>query len=81
VIFDATHSVQLPGGQGTSIGCQLQYFFLLSLASAAPGLAGLFLVPHDDPARALRDGPNALPLDLLPLVLEQVRRAGAAVRG
>lgn len=81
VIFDATHSVQLPGGQGTSSGGQRQYIFPLARAAAATGIDGLFVETHDAPDRALSDGPNALPLDLLPLLLEQVRRAGEAVRG
>ncbi len=69
VIFDATHSVQLPGGQGGASGGQRQFVAPLARAAAAVGVAGLFLEAHPDPDRALSDGPNSLPLAELPGVL------------
>ena len=62
VVFDATHSVQLPGGQGTSSGGQREHIPVLSRAAVAAGIAGLFMETHPDPAKALSDGPNAVPL-------------------
>jgi 2-dehydro-3-deoxyphosphooctonate aldolase (KDO 8-P synthase) len=62
VVFDATHSVQLPGGQGTSSGGQRQHIPVLSRAAVASGVAGLFMETHPNPAQALSDGPNAVPL-------------------
>ncbi|MCD2515822.1 3-deoxy-8-phosphooctulonate synthase [Massilia sp. G4R7] len=62
VVFDATHSVQLPGGQGTSSGGQREHVPVLSRAAVAAGIAGLFMETHPDPAKALSDGPNAVPL-------------------
>jgi 2-dehydro-3-deoxyphosphooctonate aldolase (KDO 8-P synthase) len=62
VVFDATHSVQLPGGQGTSSGGQREHVPVLSRAAVAAGVAGLFMETHPDPAKALSDGPNAVPL-------------------
>ncbi|WP_119155736.1 3-deoxy-8-phosphooctulonate synthase [Caldimonas tepidiphila] len=62
VVFDATHSVQLPGGQGTSSGGQREFVPVLSRAAVAVGVAGLFMETHPDPANALSDGPNAVPL-------------------
>ena len=62
VVFDATHSVQLPGGQGTSSGGQREFVPVLARAAAAVGVAGLFMETHPDPARAKSDGPNAVPL-------------------
>ncbi|MDB5688135.1 MAG: 2-dehydro-3-deoxyphosphooctonate aldolase [Sphingomonas bacterium] len=71
VIFDATHSVQLPGGLGGSSGGQREFVPVLSRAAVAVGIAGLFMETHPDPAQALSDGPNAWPLDqLAPLVRE-----------
>jgi len=63
VVFDATHSVQLPGGQGTSSGGQREFVPVLARAAIASGVAGLFMETHPDPANALSDGPNAWPLD------------------
>ncbi len=63
VVFDATHSVQLPGGQGTSSGGQREHVPVLSRAAVAAGISGLFMETHPDPANALSDGPNAWPLD------------------
>jgi len=62
VVFDATHSVQLPGGQGTSSGGQREHIPVLSRAAVAVGIAGLFMETHPDPANAMSDGPNAVPL-------------------
>jgi 2-dehydro-3-deoxyphosphooctonate aldolase (KDO 8-P synthase) len=62
VVFDATHSVQLPGGQGTSSGGQREHIPVLSRAAVAAGVAGLFMETHPNPAEALSDGPNAMPL-------------------
>ena len=63
VVFDATHSVQLPGGQGSSSGGQREFVPVLARAAVAAGVAGLFMETHPDPAKALSDGPNAWPLD------------------
>jgi 2-dehydro-3-deoxyphosphooctonate aldolase (KDO 8-P synthase) len=62
VVFDATHSVQLPGGQGTSSGGQREFVPVLSRAAVAVGISGLFMETHPNPAKALSDGPNAVPL-------------------
>ena len=62
VVFDATHSVQLPGGQGTSSGGQREHVPVLARAAVAVGIAGLFMETHPNPAQALSDGPNSLPL-------------------
>ncbi|HQT42648.1 MAG TPA: 3-deoxy-8-phosphooctulonate synthase, partial [Halothiobacillus sp.] len=63
VVFDATHSVQLPGGQGASSGGQREFVPVLARAAVAAGIAGLFMETHPDPSKALSDGPNAWPLD------------------
>ena len=70
VVFDATHSVQLPGGQGTSSGGQREMVPVLARAAVAVGVAGLFMETHPDPARALSDGPNAVPLRHMRALLE-----------
>ena len=70
VVFDATHSVQLPGGQGTSSGGQREFVPVLSRAAVAVGIAGLFMETHPDPANALSDGPNAVPLKHMKALLE-----------
>ena len=72
VIFDVTHSLQLPGGQGQSSGGQPQYIPHLARAGVAAGLDGFFMEVHDNPAKALSDGPNALELSLLRPLLEQL---------
>jgi 2-dehydro-3-deoxyphosphooctonate aldolase (KDO 8-P synthase) len=72
VVFDATHSVQLPGGQGTSSGGQREFVPVLSRAAVAVGVAGLFMETHPDPARALSDGPNAVPLRHMKALLEHL---------
>jgi 2-dehydro-3-deoxyphosphooctonate aldolase (KDO 8-P synthase) len=70
VVFDATHSVQLPGGQGSASGGQREFVPVLARAAVAAGVAGVFMETHPDPARALSDGPNAWPLDRMPALLE-----------
>ena len=70
VVFDATHSVQLPGGQGTSSGGQREMVPVLARAAVAVGVAGLFMETHPDPAHALSDGPNAVPLKHMRTLLE-----------
>jgi 2-dehydro-3-deoxyphosphooctonate aldolase (KDO 8-P synthase) len=70
VVFDATHSVQLPGGQGTSSGGQREFVPVLARAAVAVGVAGVFMETHPDPARALSDGPNAVPLGRMRALLE-----------
>jgi len=70
VVFDATHSVQLPGGQGTSSGGQREFVPVLARAAVAVGVSGLFMETHPDPARALSDGPNAWPLDRMEPLLK-----------
>jgi 2-dehydro-3-deoxyphosphooctonate aldolase (KDO 8-P synthase) len=69
VVFDATHSVQLPGGQGTSSGGQREFVPVLSRAAVATGVSGLFMETHPDPSKALSDGPNAWPLDRMESLL------------
>ncbi len=78
VIFDATHSVQLPGGQGSHSGGQRQFVLPLARAAAAVGIDGLFLETHPDPATAKSDGANSLPLADLEIALQQVVRIHAA---
>ena len=72
VVFDATHSVQLPGGQGTSSGGQREFVPVLARAAVAVGIAGLFMETHPDPAHAMSDGPNAVPLKHMRALLEQL---------
>lgn len=80
VVFDATHSVQLPGGQGTSSGGQREFVPVLARAAVAVGVAGLFMETHPDPARALSDGPNAVPLKLMRPLLESLQELDAVVK-
>ncbi len=70
VVFDATHSVQLPGGQGSSSGGQREYVPVLARAAVAAGIAGIFMETHPNPAQALCDGPNSWPLDEMKPLLE-----------
>jgi 2-dehydro-3-deoxyphosphooctonate aldolase (KDO 8-P synthase) len=72
VIFDATHSVQQPGGQGTSSGGERQYIPVLAWAAVAVGIAGVFIETHQDPDKAPSDGPNMIPLKELPTLLERL---------
>jgi 2-dehydro-3-deoxyphosphooctonate aldolase (KDO 8-P synthase) len=69
VVFDATHSVQLPGGQGTSSGGQREFVPVLARAAVATGIAGLFMETHPNPAKALSDGPNSWPLERMESLL------------
>jgi 2-dehydro-3-deoxyphosphooctonate aldolase (KDO 8-P synthase) len=80
VVFDATHSVQLPGGAGESSGGQPRFIEPLASAAVAVGVAGIFVEVHDDPANALSDGPNALRLDLLAGFLRKLRLIDEARR-
>lgn len=80
VVFDATHSVQLPGGQGTSSGGQREFVPVLARAAVAAGVAGLFMESHPDPANAMSDGPNAWPLDRMKALLETLRDIDALVK-
>ena len=72
VVFDATHSVQLPGGQGQSSGGQREFVPVLARAAVAVGISGLFMETHPNPANALSDGPNAVPLDRMKELLESL---------
>ena len=72
VVFDITHSLQLPGGQGSVSGGQPEYIPALARAGVAAGVDGIFMEVHDDPSKALSDGPNALKLSLLPELLEEL---------
>src|SRR5207344_3350963 len=72
VVFDVTHSLQLPGGQGQSSGGQPQYIPHLARAGVAAGVDGIFMEVHDNPSKALSDGPNALELSLLRPLLQQL---------
>lgn len=72
VVFDATHSVQLPGGQGTASGGQREFVPVLARAAVAVGVSGLFMETHPDPAKALSDGPNAVPLHRMKDLLESL---------
>ena len=80
VVFDATHSVQLPGGQGTSSGGQREHVPVLARAAVAVGVAGVFMETHPDPARALSDGPNAWPLDRMAELLATLTELDAVVK-
>ena len=80
VVFDATHSVQLPGGQGTSSGGQREFVPVLARAAVAAGVAGLFMETHPNPAQALSDGPNAWPLDMMRDLLEILVELDRAVK-
>jgi 2-dehydro-3-deoxyphosphooctonate aldolase (KDO 8-P synthase) len=80
VVFDATHSVQLPGGQGNASGGQPEFIEPLARAAVAAGVDGVFLETHDNPAEALSDGPNALPLSQLPALLARLKELSTLVR-
>jgi 2-dehydro-3-deoxyphosphooctonate aldolase (KDO 8-P synthase) len=80
VVFDATHSVQLPGGQGTSSGGQREFIPVLARAAVATGISGLFLETHPDPDKALSDGPNAWPLQHMQRLLETLVELDRAVK-
>ena len=80
VVFDATHSVQLPGGQGTSSGGQREFVPVLARAAVAAGISGIFMETHPRPEQALSDGPNAWPLALMPELLETLAALDAQVK-
>jgi 2-dehydro-3-deoxyphosphooctonate aldolase (KDO 8-P synthase) len=80
VVFDATHSVQLPGGQGSSSGGQREFVPVLARAAVAAGVAGLFMETHPDPAKALSDGPNAWPLSRMESLLSTLQELDRAVK-
>jgi 2-dehydro-3-deoxyphosphooctonate aldolase (KDO 8-P synthase) len=80
VVFDATHSVQLPGGQGTKSGGQREFVPVLARAAVATGVAGLFMETHPDPDKALSDGPNAWPLGRMKDLLETLKELDTAVK-
>ncbi|WP_323072520.1 3-deoxy-8-phosphooctulonate synthase [Mycetohabitans endofungorum] len=80
VVFDATHSVQLPGGQGTQSGGQREFVPVLARAAVAVGVAGLFMETHPDPAQAKSDGPNAVPLQRMHALLETLVTLDRAVK-
>jgi 2-dehydro-3-deoxyphosphooctonate aldolase (KDO 8-P synthase) len=80
VVFDATHSVQLPGGQGTSSGGQREFVPVLARAAIAAGVAGVFMETHPEPAKALSDGPNAWPLARMEALLGTLKELDQAVK-
>ena len=80
VVFDVTHSIQLPGGQGHASGGQPEFIEPLARAGVAAGVDGIFLETHDNPAEALSDGANALPLSQLPALLKRLKELSAVVR-
>ncbi|WP_353433341.1 3-deoxy-8-phosphooctulonate synthase [Polynucleobacter sp. MWH-UH23A] len=80
VVFDATHSVQLPGGQGSSSGGQREFVPVLARAAVAVGVSGLFMETHPDPANALSDGPNAVPLNRMKELLESLLAIDSVVK-
>jgi 2-dehydro-3-deoxyphosphooctonate aldolase (KDO 8-P synthase) len=81
VVFDATHSVQLPGGQGASSGGQREFVPVLARAAVATGVAGVFMETHPNPDKALSDGPNAWPLDRMKDLLETLKALDDLVKG
>jgi 2-dehydro-3-deoxyphosphooctonate aldolase (KDO 8-P synthase) len=80
VVFDATHSVQLPGGQGDSSGGQREFIEYLSRAAVATGIDGIFMEVHEDPDKALCDGPNSIPLSDLPQLLKTLKALDALIK-
>src|ERR1700722_5877805 len=80
VVFDATHSVQLPGGKGDASGGQREFVPVLARAAVAAGVAGIFMETHPDPAKALSDGPNAWPLDRMASLLATLKELDRAVK-
>ena len=80
VVFDATHSVQLPGGKGTSSGGERQFVPVLARAAVAAGVAGIFMETHPHPEEALSDGPNAWPLPRMRELLETLKEIDAIVK-
>ena len=80
VVFDATHSVQLPGGKGSASGGQREFIPVLARAATAAGVAGLFMETHPDPEKALSDGPNAMPLEHMAALLKTLKDIDSAVK-
>ena len=80
VVFDATHSVQLPGGQGTASGGQREFVPVLARAAVATGVAGVFMETHPNPEKALSDGPNAWPLPFMKQLLETLKSLDELVK-
>jgi 2-dehydro-3-deoxyphosphooctonate aldolase (KDO 8-P synthase) len=80
VVFDATHSVQLPGGQGTTSGGQREFVPVLARAAIAVGISGIFMETHPDPAQAMSDGPNAVPLKQMKALLETLKEIDQLVK-
>ena len=80
VVFDATHSVQLPGGQGSCSGGQREFVPVLARAAVAAGVSGIFMETHPDPAVALSDGPNAWPLDQMQTLLATLKRIDSTIK-
>ena len=80
VVFDATHSVQLPGGQGTSSGGQREFVPVLARAAMATGISGIFMETHPDPSKALSDGPNAWPLAMMKELLTVLKEIDTLVK-
>jgi len=80
VVFDATHSVQLPGGQGASSGGEREFIPVLARAAVAAGVSGVFMETHPDPDNALCDGPNSWPLDLMPSLLQTLKALDEVVK-
>jgi 2-dehydro-3-deoxyphosphooctonate aldolase (KDO 8-P synthase) len=80
VVFDATHSVQLPGGQGDCSGGQREFVEYLSRAAVATGIDGIFMEVHENPDKALCDGPNSIPLNELPVLLKTLKSIDALVK-
>ncbi|MDD2580562.1 MAG: 3-deoxy-8-phosphooctulonate synthase [Desulfuromonadaceae bacterium] len=80
VVFDATHSVQLPGGQGDSSGGQREFVEYLSRAAVATGIDGIFMEVHEDPDKALCDGPNSIPLNELPGLLKTLKSLDTIIK-
>jgi 2-dehydro-3-deoxyphosphooctonate aldolase (KDO 8-P synthase) len=80
VVFDATHSVQLPGGQGAASGGQREFVPVLARAAVAAGIAGLFMETHPEPAKALSDGPNAWPLARMESLLTTLKELDRAAK-
>ncbi|MEQ1519136.1 MAG: 3-deoxy-8-phosphooctulonate synthase, partial [Usitatibacteraceae bacterium] len=80
VVFDATHSVQLPGGQGSTSGGQREFVPVLARAAVAVGISGLFMETHPDPSKALSDGPNAWPLGMMKDLLSTLKAIDQLVK-
>ena len=80
VVFDATHSVQLPGGQGTASGGQREFVPVLARAAVAAGISGLFMETHPNPSKALSDGPNAFPLKHLKALLQTLKALDETIK-